>query len=231
MRPWRCRARWCAPWRCRGSSAGSCWRQWSWRRPSLREAALRGDRAFPWVLGKALPGWPALVLFVCLGTAQYLCGLATVTSASRMMYAFARDGGLPFSETLRRVSPTLRTPVWSVWTVAGLSVAFTVYAGLYTVISSCAAILLFISYALPTILGIVSYRRTWTRMGPWDLGMWYRPLGLICVLGTGLLFVIGIQPPNEKVGPTIGGLALVLLLLWFGRERRRFKGPPRLHPE
>ena len=29
--------------------------------------------------------------------AQYLCGLATVTSASRMAFAFARDGGLPFS--------------------------------------------------------------------------------------------------------------------------------------
>ena len=29
--------------------------------------------------------------------AQLLCGLATVTSSSRMIFAFARDGGLPFS--------------------------------------------------------------------------------------------------------------------------------------
>ena len=28
--------------------------------------------------------------------AQFLCGLATVTSASRMIFAFSRDGGLPF---------------------------------------------------------------------------------------------------------------------------------------
>ena len=33
-----------------------------------------------------------LVIFI----AQLLCGLATVTSASRMIFAFSRDGGLPF---------------------------------------------------------------------------------------------------------------------------------------
>ncbi|WP_414693186.1 amino acid permease, partial [Parvibaculum sp.] len=46
------------------------------------------------------------------------CGLATVTSASRMIFAFSRDGGLPFSKLLAKVSPTRRTPVAAIWTGA-----------------------------------------------------------------------------------------------------------------
>ena len=47
--------------------------------------------------------------------AQYLCGLATVTSASRMAYAFARDGGLPFSSAVRWVCPRRRSPAVAIW--------------------------------------------------------------------------------------------------------------------
>ena len=43
--------------------------------------------------------------------AMWFCGLSSVTSASRTMYAFSRDGGLPFSAAIARVSPRTRTPV------------------------------------------------------------------------------------------------------------------------
>ncbi len=196
--------------------------------PSLEEAARQGDGALCWIVDARLPGWRSLLLYAGIGIAQYLCGLATITSASRMAFAFARDGGLPFSAWLRWVSPIYRTPIWSIWTVAGLSIAFTVYARLYEIISATAAIFLYLSYVLPTALGFWAYRRSWVRMGPWDLGPWYRPLALVSVLGTGLLFAIGIQPPYEKVLPTTVGTALVLLVVWMVWERKRFPGPPRL---
>jgi hypothetical protein len=47
------------------------------------------------------------------------------------------------------------------------------------------------------------------------------------VLGCGLLFVIGVQPPNDKALWTVGGAVLLLILAWCGYERRRFPGPPR----
>lgn len=196
--------------------------------PSLEEAAQQGDGAFCWIVSSRLAGWQAIVLFAAIGIAQYLCGLATVTSTSRMAFAFARDGGLPFSAQLRWVSPIYRTPVWSIWTVAGLSVAFTIFTPLYDTIAATTAIFLYLSYVLPTSLGLVAYRRTWVRMGPWDLGAWYRPLAVVSVLGTGLLFVIGIQPPNWQALPTTVGLALLLLVVWVVWERKRFPGPPRL---
>ena len=43
--------------------------------------------------------------------AMWFCGLSSVTSASRTMYAFSRDGGLPFSSVIARVGKTTRTPI------------------------------------------------------------------------------------------------------------------------
>ncbi len=174
-----------------------------------------------------LPGWLALMLFAGIAIAQYLCGLATVTSASRMVYAFARDGGLPMSSALRRVSPTYRTPARAIWLVAGLAVAFIVYSQVYEAISVVCAIFLYVSYVLPAALGLRAHGRTWTKMGPWDLGRWYRPLALLCVLGCGVLFVLGVQPPNERNLGTILGTMLVLACLWKFRDGKQFRGPPR----
>jgi amino acid transporter len=198
--------------------------------PDLEAAARQGSGAFVWICGAVLPRPLALALFAGIALAQYLCGLATVTSASRMLYAFARDGGVPFSAALRRVNPTFRTPVAAIWTVAGLSVLFTVYTPVYSTITSVCVLFLYLSYVLPAALGLWAYGRTWTAMGPWDLGRWYRPLALVCVLGCAGLFVIGVQPPNEKALWIVPGLALVLAAGWFGWERRRFPGPPVLAP-
>jgi len=109
-----------------------------------------------------------------IGVAQYLCGLATVTSASRMAYAFARDGGLPGSAVLRRVHPIYRSPAPAIWVVAVTAVLLTALVPYATIAAAC-AVLLYVSYVLPTFLGIFAYGRRWTRMGPWRLGRWYQP--------------------------------------------------------
>ena len=69
--------------------------------PDLDVAAARGEYAFAWIMGAVLPGRLALVLNVGIVLAQYVCGLAALTSASRMAFAFARDGGLPGSRAWR----------------------------------------------------------------------------------------------------------------------------------
>ena len=70
----------------------SCWPFPTWTRPPRQ-----GSESFHWIVGpgaaQAAAGarwrWASSI-------AQFFCGLATVTSASRMAYAFARDGGLPY---------------------------------------------------------------------------------------------------------------------------------------
>jgi amino acid transporter len=194
--------------------------------PALAKAAGEGEGAFVWILEQALPAWLAVALMAGIAFAQYLCGLATVTSASRMLFAFARDGGVPFAPALRRINPTFRTPIAAIWTVALASVAFTVWTPVYSTITAVCVLLLNVSYVLPTALGFFAYGRTWTAMDPWDLGRWYRPLALVCVLGCAGLFAIGVQPPNDKALVVMAAFVAVLGALWFGVARRRFPGPP-----
>jgi amino acid transporter len=194
--------------------------------PSLAGAAAQGEGAFLWIMRGVLPHAMAVALCAGIVVAQYLCGLATVTSASRMAYAFARDGGLPFSTAVRWVCPRRRSPAIAIWTVAVVSVLFTLHTPVYSTITAVCTIFLYVSYALPTSLGAWAYGRTWTAMGPWDLGPWYRPLALLTIGGCAALIAIGMQPPNERSVWVVGAVAIVLAAAWFGGVRHRFPGPP-----
>jgi amino acid transporter len=143
-----------------------------------------------------------------------------------MAYAFARDGGLPASAWLRRVSPRFRSPDVAIWAVAAAAVLFTVYTPVYSTITAVCVIFLYVSYVLPTALGYFAHGRTWTVMGPWHVGPLYRPLAVVSVLGCVALIVIGMQPPNEKGAWVVGGTAAALAVVWFAYARHRFEGPP-----
>jgi len=194
--------------------------------PDMDHAAQQGGQVFYWIIKEVLPVWLALLLFVGIAVAQYFCGLATVTSASRMVYAFARDGGLPRSELLRRVSPSHRTPSAAIWLVAATAVAFTVFTPVYSTITTVCVIFLYVSYLMPTVSGLLTYGRSWTKMGPWTLGRWYRPLAVVCLIGGIVLVLIGVQPPNDKALWIVLGMAGFLSLYWCFYKRRHFLGPP-----
>ncbi len=168
--------------------------------PDLDAAAAKGGDAFAWIVGAVVPGPAAVALYAGIVAAQYLCGLATVTSASRMAYAFARDGGLPFSGALRRVSVRHGSPVHAIWATALLSIVFTVYTPVYSTIAAVCTIFLYLSYVIPTALGLFAWGRTWTTMGSWTLGRAYRPVAVVAVVFCGLLIAVGVQPPNDQ-GP------------------------------
>jgi amino acid transporter len=193
--------------------------------PDMDAAAAQGGDVFYWILRNALARPLAMGFFAGIAVAQYLCGLATVTSASRMAYAFARDGGLPCSGALRSVSPAHQTPAVAIWTVSVLAVLFMIFVPYATIAAVC-AVFLYISYVLPTAIGFFAHGRSWTAMGPWQIGRWYRPLAALSVLGCLALIVIGMQPPNEQAVWIVGGAFGLLTLAWFGFVRRRFQGPP-----
>jgi amino acid transporter len=194
--------------------------------PDMGQAAKQGWNVFFWVMDSIVPTPLKLLVYAMVFLAQFLSGLATVTSVSRMIFAFARDDGLPASAALKRVSARFRTPVAAIWTGVVLAVGFTVYADAYSTVVSVTSIVLYLSYAMPIAAGIWAYGRSWTRMGPWDMGPSFRIVATLCVLIALGIFYIGVQPPN--------GQALIVLLaifaltgaLWLLVERRRFKGPP-----
>ena len=68
---------------------------------------------------------------------QLFCTTACLTSASRMTYAFARDGGLPFSDALRRVNPASKSPSVAVWFAAITAGLFTILVPYVTIAAVC----------------------------------------------------------------------------------------------
>ena len=194
--------------------------------PNMNDAAAQGANAFYWMMNTVLPTPIRLLLFFGIGVSQYLCGLATVTSTSRMAFAFARDGGLPVSHKLRTINHKYRTPVFAIWTISLLAIAFTIYTPVYSTITAVCVIFLYVSYVIPSALGFFAYGRSWKRMGPWTIGKWFPLVAGLCVLICALLIFIGVQPPNDKaLGVTIGAL-VTTAVIWFAYEQRRFQGPP-----
>ena len=204
--------------------------------PNMEDAAKQGWNVFFWALDTQVNPTAKMALYIAIFVSQFLCGLATVTSTSRMIFAFSRDGGLPFSKALAKVSPTYRTPVAAIWTGATLAVLFVwgssvVSIGdtpVYSIVVSCTVIFLFFSFIIPIVLGLFAYGSSkWPAMGPWNMGRsLFSMFAVLSIVAMVLIFVIGIQPPNEwALNITIGFLVLTAIV-WFAFERRRFQGPP-----
>jgi amino acid transporter len=194
--------------------------------PDMDKAAASGWNVFFDTLSAVLPAGLKVTLYVLILVCQLLCGLATVTSASRMIFAFARDGGLPASARLKQIHPGYRTPVAAIWTAAIISVLFTLYTPAYTTIVSVTVIFIFLSYGLPIAAGVLAHGRSWTTMGPWDMGPLFRVVGALAVLAVAVIFYLGVQPPNENALPITLAFLVLTAVVWFGFERRRFQGPP-----
>ena len=182
------------------------------------------------------------ILLVGIIISNFLCALAAVTSTSRMIYAFARDGGLPFSDLLKSVSPTYRTPTAAIWMTAilcSILTAITTPLGAFAALSTGCAMYLYISYAMPIIAGAFARGGKWKEKGSFDLGGLYPVFAIIVAIGTvivtvaGHAFVVSI-PADAAAGTSfVPGLwyysaafMIFLIVLWFASENRRFQGPP-----
>lgn len=193
--------------------------------PSIPEGVAKGAEVVPWILRERLSGWVATGFLLGILLVQYLCGLAALTSASRMVFAFARDGGLPGAGWLRRVNSGSGSPACAVWASAVAGAAFTVLVP-YTTIAVVCTVFLYVSYVIPVAAGWWAWGRSWRVPGPWHLGAWFRPLAAVSVVGSLVLLVIGVQPPNDLSLRILGGSGVGMLVVWFLWERKRFRGPP-----
>lgn len=194
--------------------------------PSLAQAVKEGSGFFATLLAP-VPGPLRMMLLLALVLINYVCSLACLMSTSRMMFAFARDGGLPASQRLAAVHPHYRSPVAAVWVSALAAFAMTLYADAFVLLSTACTVFLYISYVLPIAAGAWAEGRNWTRKGPFDLRVMSKPVAWLAVMGALTLIWVGMQPPNEKVLMLVLALCVCLALCWWGLGvRHRFRGPP-----
>jgi amino acid transporter len=178
-------------------------------------------------------GGKLLLLIVIV--AQLFCGMSSVTANSRMIYAFSRDGALPASSFWHKVNPKTRTPTNAIWLAAGgaliLGLPYLWNSTAYAAVTSIAVIGLYVAYVLPTFLRLRLGSRF--QPGPWQLGRWSRPIGMIAVAWVAFIFVLFMLPTASPItgknfNYTIVAVVAVLGfagIWWLVSARKWFTGP------
>ncbi|CAN6910056.1 unnamed protein product [Brassica oleracea] len=175
---------------------------------------------------------------VCLGivaVAVFFCGMSSVTSNSRMAYAFSRDGAMPFSPLWHKVN-SREVPVNAVWLSASISfcMALTSLGSIvaFQAMVSIATIGLYIAYALPIFLRVTLSRKTFVA-GPFSLGSYGKVVGWVAVIWVAtisVLFSLPVAYPitAETLNYTpvaVAGLLAIILSYWLVSARHWFTGP------
>ena len=191
--------------------------------------------------------WADILLFICC-IAQMFCLTASVTSASRMMFAFSRDRAVPGHQLWRRLAPN-RVPVVAVWAIGFLAWALMIptywnSATGYLVGTSIAVIGLYIAFILPVILRFRMGDRF--EPGAWTLGKhykWIDPIAIVWVFIISILFLGPVAPTGipwkdgfdwdvANYAPlTVGGALLFFGGWWLISAKNWFKGPVRMGTE
>jgi amino acid transporter len=195
----------------------------------LHSAAEAPDAALVVLRGALGDGVGRIALGLAV-IAMWFAGLSSVTSASRMLFAFARDEGLPLAGLLRRVSPATRTPLFAIAACVvapGALVALTAPFSetVFLAVAALATVALYASYAVPIALGAVARRaKRWTRMGPWHFGAAGVPIACAAVSWTVFVFAVCTLANAMAMGMFAAVLAS-LAALWGVWVRPRFRGP------
>ncbi|KAH7650623.1 Amino acid permease subfamily protein [Dioscorea alata] len=175
---------------------------------------------------------------ICLGivaVAIFFCGMSSVTSNSRMAYAFSRDGAMPLSAQWHKVNKN-EVPINAVWLSVFISfcMALTSLGSLvaFQAMVSIATIGLYIAYALPIFFRVTLARRTFVP-GPFNLGRYGVLVGWIAVLWVAtitVMFSLPVEYPVTKdtlnyTPVAVGGLLILTVSSWVISARHWFKGP------
>ncbi|KAK4263854.1 hypothetical protein QN277_029215 [Acacia crassicarpa] len=175
---------------------------------------------------------------ICLGVvavAIFFCGMSSVTSNSRMAYAFSRDGAMPFSSLWHKVNKQ-DVPIYAVWLSAFISFCMALTSLGSTVafdaMVSIATIGLYIAYALPIFFRVTLAQKSFIP-GPFNLGRYGVIVGWVAVLWVATISVLFSLPVSYPITietlnytPVAVGCLLVLVVsYWILWGRHWFKGP------
>ncbi|MFT3839676.1 MAG: amino acid permease [Myxococcaceae bacterium] len=189
------------------------------------DLAAAADNTFIYVLHGALGGVGDALVWMAVG-AMYFCGLASVTSNSRMLWAFARDEGVPFSQLLGKVDARFKTPHVAIWVSVAAALALGAWADALSVMTALSTAALYISYVLPVWFGLRARASgRWKERGPFHLGRWSSLVNVVALLWVAAVVVLMALPPNESAGIALGVTVVLLVVAWFAGVRRVFGGP------
>jgi amino acid transporter len=182
----------------------------------------------------------ALLLILIVVGAQFFCGMSSVTANSRMIYAFSRDGAVPFSNFWHTVNKKRRVPVRSAWFGAVgafiLSAPYMYSPVAYFAVTSIAVIGLYIAYLIPVFLRRINPSAF--TPGPWKLSDTWGPIiGWIAIVWVIFICILLMLPQFSWKGgvafnawfnytPVVVVVVIGFAGIWYAVSARKwFKGP------
>ena len=165
-----------------------------------------------------------------IAIAMAFCGLSSIASAGRMLYAFSRDDGIPGSSWLKKVSHRYRTPANALTAMVVVAWLFTVAAFLVgkgtavVIVTAVSTIFLYAAYAIPIYLGLTT--ESWKSERVWSLGRWSRLIAVVALGWIVVLMILFSFPTSGNISwPFMAVIVAFLLIYYLGFARRSFKGP------
>ncbi len=177
----------------------------------------------------------AEVLILIVIGAQFYCGMGSVTANSRMIFAFSRDGAVPFHNFWHHVSKRSRVPVRSAWFGAVgafiLSVPYIWSPVAYGAVTSIAVIGLYVAYLTPVFLRRINPGAF--TPGPWKLGRfgpWFGWIAIVWVVFICVMFMLPAYAPITAASFNYTPVAVAVVIgfagIWYAVSARKwFRGP------
>jgi amino acid transporter len=212
--------------------------------PSTEGALENIGIVVPWIWSESMgQNWADALLFICV-VAQFFCVTASVTSASRMMYAFSRDRAVPGHPLWSKVASNRvpRNAVWAIVALAGILMIPAIWNYLvgYGVGTAIAVIGLYIAFVIPVYLRYRMHDQFVP--GAWSLGKHYKWIDLLSLGWVALITILFIFPLYKAGLPwesdfsweltnyTVLWFAAIGIVFggwWFVSAKNWFKGPVR----
>lgn len=177
----------------------------------------------------------AIALMTLIILCVWHCGLFSLTSNSRMMFAFARDHGLPpfFDNVNQQFGAPIRTICLAAILAFLLAIPSLGSSVAFSAATSIATIGLYISYGLPIFIGLI-HPSKFTK-GPFNLRAASRPVALIAVMWIIFITIVFCLPELNPVNSqtlnytpvAVGIVATWAFGSWFLWARTWFTGPVR----
>ncbi|CAF1427741.1 unnamed protein product [Rotaria magnacalcarata] len=186
----------------------------------------------------AVPSPGPLLLTILLLVNLYFAGMSSLTATSRISFAMARDGVLPFSAILRWIFQPTKTPIATLIFLFIFESSFLllqlVAPTAFSAFLASSTLGLQISYGIPVLLRCTVARNCFG-LGEFSLGRFGQPIAVISsawLFLTSFIMFFPFQYPvtSENMNYAvviIGGTLLVAAVYWIVSARHWFLGPKR----
>ncbi|CAH0055933.1 unnamed protein product [Clonostachys solani] len=207
---------------------------------SVPDYAAIGGAALPLneILSRALSHPSLATFYICWFLFIYVgCAFSNLATVGRLAWAFARDGGMPASESLAKIHPVFPMPVNATIACSIFIIAYgAIYCGSTQAFNSflnSSILFINLSYAIPQGIAVWRGRDNVLPEREMRLGRFGTFCNAFSVVWVSVYIVLFCFPTTANtsaqtmnyVSAVTAGCFLIIAVVWFSGKNKTFKGP------